>query len=106
MKHQFEEFRRNNCGVNDCEKCDKKNWCMVRVFFTCPIQKRSDRDYCAICQDDVDHDGYAECESCHKFYCFDHSDYVSFGLCHECAEYQWNKGAVGIANKTYKELIA
>ena len=47
-------------------------------------------DYCDICGDSVDHDGYGECESCHKFYCADHSAYVRLlngeALCPECFE--------------------
>ena len=45
-------------------------------------------DYCDICGADTDHDDYAECEVCHKFYCSDHSSSIkAYGgdmLCHDC----------------------
>ena len=55
-------------------------------------------DYCDICQADVDHDGYSECEACHKFYCADHSGHVSIldgeVLCPECFEKLMEKRSV------------
>ena len=54
-----------------------------------------DKDCCDICQADVDHDGYVECEACHKFYCSDHNEHARIhcgeALCFDCAEKTENK---------------